>query len=172
MILGQPGAGKSTLARSLGEITGLPVVHVDKIHWMSGWVERAKEEKIALALQEQSAPRWIFEGGLAATKEDRLNRADMLIVLDIPFALRVWRVAKRTVLYYGRTRPDLPEDCPERFSAEFWAWIWNTRKTGRRNNLQWASRARELGKRVVILSSPAMVRRFLKTLDAEWNSRQ
>lgn len=32
MIVGQPGAGKSTLARQLGERTGLPVVHIDTIH--------------------------------------------------------------------------------------------------------------------------------------------
>ena len=40
MIVGQPGAGKSTIARQIGQRTGLPVVHIDKIHWMPGWVER------------------------------------------------------------------------------------------------------------------------------------
>ncbi|MEL6615862.1 MAG: AAA family ATPase, partial [Bacteroidota bacterium] len=29
MIVGGPGAGKSTLARRLGEATGLPVIHID-----------------------------------------------------------------------------------------------------------------------------------------------
>ena len=32
MIIGQPGAGKSVFARQLGQKTGLPVVHIDKIH--------------------------------------------------------------------------------------------------------------------------------------------
>jgi dephospho-CoA kinase len=36
MIVGQPGAGKSTLARALGVATGLPVVHMDMIHWQPG----------------------------------------------------------------------------------------------------------------------------------------
>ena len=40
MIIGQPGSVKSTLARFLGERTGLPVVHIDKIHWKPGWNER------------------------------------------------------------------------------------------------------------------------------------
>jgi adenylate kinase family enzyme len=31
MIVGQPGSGKSTLAQVLGEVTGLPVIHIDKI---------------------------------------------------------------------------------------------------------------------------------------------
>lgn len=29
MIVGQPGASKSTLARAIGQCTGLPVVHID-----------------------------------------------------------------------------------------------------------------------------------------------
>ena len=45
MIIGQPGAGKSTFARTLGEISHLPVHHIDHIHWMSGWQERSGEEK-------------------------------------------------------------------------------------------------------------------------------
>ena len=33
LVLGCPGAGKSTLARSLGEALSLPVVHLDKLWW-------------------------------------------------------------------------------------------------------------------------------------------
>ena len=44
MIVGQPGAGKSTLAREIGAITHLPVVHIDLIHWRAGWVERTGAE--------------------------------------------------------------------------------------------------------------------------------
>jgi len=39
MIIGCAGAGKSTLARKLGAITGLPVIHLDREHWRPGWVE-------------------------------------------------------------------------------------------------------------------------------------
>ncbi|MGX9356048.1 AAA family ATPase [Roseobacteraceae bacterium S113] len=172
MILGQPGAGKSTLARLMGKATGLPVVHVDRIHWMSGWVERAGEDKIALALAEQAKPQWIFEGGLHATKEDRLARADTLIVLDLPFWLRVWRVFARTVRHYGRSRPDLPEGCPEQFSFEFWKWIWDTRQSQRAKNYRWMEQAERLGKDVVLLKSPAEVRSYIAHLDAGSVSRQ
>ena len=48
LVLGCPGAGKSTLARSLGEALSLPVVHLDKLWWKSGWVNRTEGEFDAL----------------------------------------------------------------------------------------------------------------------------
>lgn len=133
MIIGQPGSGKSTLARLLGEATGLPVKHVDHIHWMPGWQERDSAEKARLCREIHAREHWIFEGGHSVTWPERLARADLLIWLDVPLAVRAFRVARRTLRDYGRTRPDLPENCPERFDGEFWRWIWQTRRSGRAN---------------------------------------
>lgn len=165
MILGQPGSGKSTLARQIGAATGLPVCHVDHIHWMSGWIERHQAEKEAMAMAEQAKPEWVFEGGLSETKEDRLARCDSLIVIELPYRLRMWRVIKRTVRFYGRTRPDLPDGCPEQVSLEFWRWIWDTRHTARIKNQGWITKARALGKPVYHLRSRREVRAFVDGLD-------
>ncbi len=35
------------------------------------------------------------------------------------------RVLLRTLTGYGRTRPDLPESCPERFDLPFLRYVWN-----------------------------------------------
>lgn len=131
MIIGQPGSGKSTLARRLGDKTFLPVIHIDRIHWKSGWVERDAAEKRQMTLDVIAKPQWIFEGGHSATWPQRLARADTLIWLDLPLAVRARRVFWRTLRHYGRTRPDLPAGCPEQFSPEFWTYIWQTRHTGR-----------------------------------------
>ncbi len=163
MIIGQPGSGKSTLARLLGEKTGLPVYHIDQIHWMSGWNERPKPEKIAMAMEVQNRDTWIFEGGLGATKEHRLSRCDTLINLDFPLPLRAWRVAKRTLHHYGKTRPDLPDGCPEQVSLEFWKWIWDTREKNRLAGLRWMAKA-EPDVAVHHLRSPSDVSRFLDSL--------
>lgn len=163
MIIGQPGSGKSTLARAIGDKTGLPVVHVDQIHWMSGWVERDKPAKIALAMEAQNRDTWIFEGGLGGTKEHRLSRADTLINLDFPLWLRAWRVFKRTFVNYGKSRPDLPDGCPEQFSLEFWKWIWDTSRKNRDANLRWMAKA---GPDVIVhhLRSAREVRAYLQHL--------
>ncbi len=39
MIIGSGGAGKSTLARALGSIMNIEVIHLDKLFWKSNWVE-------------------------------------------------------------------------------------------------------------------------------------
>ena len=131
MIIGQPGSGKSTLARAIGEITKLPVVHMDQIHWQPGWVERSRAEKDILCAQVHAKDKWIFEGGHSSTWPERLDRCDTLIWLDFPLAVRLYRVFGRTLQFRGRSRPILPEGCPEKLRFEFLKWIWNTRYSGR-----------------------------------------
>lgn len=134
MISGGPGSGKSTLARALGAATSLPVHHMDQIHYKPGWEPRPLAEKISLAHAVENSASWIFEGGLSATYDHRAARADTLIWIDLPPALRIWRVVKRLATSYGQTRPDAAADCPEQFSREtfaFWKWIWDTRHSHR-----------------------------------------
>ncbi|HEX9955017.1 MAG TPA: zeta toxin family protein [Allosphingosinicella sp.] len=162
MIVGQPGSGKSRLARLLGERTGLPVVHVDRIHWQPGWVERPKEEKTRLCREVEQQSRWIFEGGHSATWGSRVARADMLIVLQRPLALRLWRVLRRTFADLGRTRPDMADGCPERLSSlpEFIGYIWSTRNSAREKMNRLAAAAPS-GCKVVLLRSDREVDSFL-----------
>lgn len=134
MIVGGAGSGKSTLARALGARTGLPVYHMDHIHWGPGWQARPRPERRAMALAIEAQDAWIFEGGFSTTYLNRLSRADTLIWLDLPVALRLWRVTKRLVIHYGQRRPDMAEGCVEGIHGESWAfyrWIWETRQTGR-----------------------------------------
>ncbi|MBJ2149929.1 AAA family ATPase [Paracoccus sp. IB05] len=155
MIIGQPGSGKSTLARALSRITGLPVIHIDRIHWQSGWVERSRAEKTRLCHEAEAGEAWIFEGGHSATWDNRIRRADLLIWLDLPPGLRMWRVLWRLVRHYGRSRPDLPEGCPERLGREslaFWAWIWNTRHSARQGMARLAGSEAAEGKLVHLRS--------------------
>ena len=134
MINGGPGSGKSTLARALGASTGLPVYHMDQLHWKPGWVARPLPEKVPMAHKIEARDQWIFEGGMSATYENRASRAETLIWVDLPTSLRLWRVIKRLITNYGQTRPDSAPDCPETLHAEtfaFWKWIWDTRHTHR-----------------------------------------
>lgn len=165
MIVGQPGSGKSTLARKLGEQTGLPVVHIDTIHWQPGWVERSPDEKTRLCREVEARERWIFEGGHSTTWSNRLARADMLIWIDRSAALRFWRVFCRTTLNRGRSRPDLPDDCPELLAnlPEFFRFMWRTKNSAREKMKQLVTRAPS-GCCVVCLRSNRDTEVFLASL--------
>ena len=43
LILGNGGAGKSTFAADMGRAFSLPVVHLDRLWWLPGWVNRTQE---------------------------------------------------------------------------------------------------------------------------------
>lgn len=165
MIVGQPGSGKSTLARQIGERTGLPVVHIDLIHWQDGWIERTREEKTRLCLEVEARDEWVFEGGHSATWPNRLSRADMLVWLDLPFAFRVWRVVARNIKNWGKSRPDLPDGCPERLGMlpEFLRFVWRTRRTSQDRMAALAENA-PASCQVVHLRSKGEAFHFLRTL--------
>ncbi|HEY7810272.1 MAG TPA: topology modulation protein [Allosphingosinicella sp.] len=167
MIIGQPGSGKSTLACELGNLTELPVIHIDKIHWQPGWVERSKAEKTRLCREVEQQSRWIFEGGHSATWASRVARADMLIVLDRPVSLRLWRVVLRALAGLGKTRPDMAEGCPERLRSlpEFIRYIWTTRHSNWRKMYALAATAPQECE-VVHLRSDKEVKLFLKSAAA------
>ncbi len=125
LILGSPGAGKSTFARQLTERSGLPVVHLDQHYWRTGWTEPdadAWHDTIKRLLAQQ---RWIMDGDYGGTLDMRLRDADTVFFLDLPRWLCIMRVLRRIVTTYGRTRPDLAEGCPERFDWEFLKYVWN-----------------------------------------------
>jgi adenylate kinase family enzyme len=162
LILGSPGAGKSTLARKLATLTGLPLVHLDRLYWHSGWVESSDEEWTAQLTIELAKPCWIMDGNYNRTLPMRLARADAVIVLDYSTALCLARALQRILFRRWQSRPDLPPDCPEHFDAEFLRYIVRFRRD-QRPSLQTAL-ACFPGKKL-ILTSPSQISkayRFLK----------
>ncbi|MQQ06933.1 hypothetical protein GFB49_00545 [Epibacterium sp. SM1979] len=124
MIIGGPGSGKSTLARRLGAALDLPVFHMDReVHWLPGWQERDKAEKMPIVERIIAQPKWVFEGGHSTSYAKRLARADLLIWVDAPLVVRLLRVLRRTVKDRGQTRPDMQDGCPEQL-ANLPGFLW------------------------------------------------
>ena len=162
MIIGCGGAGKSTLARKLGEKTGLPVVHLDKLFWRPGWVSISQEEYDVLHRAELAKERWIIDGNFDRTIPERLARCDTVIYLDFSRFSCLMGVLKRILTTYGTVRPDMGEGCPERFDGEFLRWVWNFNKNKREKNYRLLSEVEEVD--IIILKNRRQVERFLQNL--------
>jgi adenylate kinase family enzyme len=107
---------------------GLPLVHMDQLGWQAGWVETEKAELNARLAEVVAQDAWLIEGNYGSTLAPRLARADTVIYLDFPIRLCLWRLAKRIITHRGRSRPDMPEGCPERLDLAFFWYVmnWNT----------------------------------------------
>lgn len=131
LIVGNSGAGKSTMARALSEKTGLPVVHLDRLFWRENWQHIAREEFDALLRQELEKHQWIIDGNYDRTVSMRLAYCDTVIYLDYPRWQCLLGVVKRVITSYGKVRPDMADGCPERFDWEFMKYVWNYNRDNR-----------------------------------------
>lgn len=104
MVIGSPGAGKSTFSRKLAEKTGLPLTHLDLIWHKSDRTTISREEfddrLRALCAQEE----WIIDGNYARTLEIRMAACDTVILLDYPAELCLAGALARL----GVRRDDMP----------------------------------------------------------------
>jgi adenylate kinase family enzyme len=125
LVIGIPGAGKSTFARKLAAKTGLPLIHLDAQFWQPGWkvTPHAKWRAKVASLVEGDA--WIIDGNYGETLDVRLPRADTVTWFDYPRTICVGRALWRVITTYGRVRDDLAPGCPERFDLEFLRYIWD-----------------------------------------------
>jgi adenylate kinase family enzyme len=163
LIIGSGGAGKSTLARRLGEATGIEVVHLDRLHWQSGWVEPPKAEWHKTVEKAIAKERWIMDGNYGGTMEMRLAACDTVIFLDFPRAVCLYRVLKRRLTYRNTNRPDMAEGCHEKIDLDFLNWVW-TFPTRAKSGIEERLKRFEREKTIIRLGSKREVEDFLRSV--------
>lgn len=166
LVVGSPGAGKSTFSRRLSEITGIEVIHLDRIYWRAGWVEPAKEEwRETLEKTLAGNDAWIMDGNYSGTMQMRLKQCDTAIFLDVPRMICVYRILKRVVTYRGRgNRPDMADGCDEKFDWKFLWLVWNYPTRSKPKVERLLAEAESEGKTVIRLKSKQEVEKFF----VEW----
>lgn len=113
-ILGNAGGGKTTLARRLARRLDLPVVHVDAVQYRSGWRRTPEAECDAILREAAARSRWIIDGfGSDAVMQERIERADTVILVDFPLWRHYLWAARRQWAARRGPRDELPEGCPE-----------------------------------------------------------
>ena len=164
-VIGSGGAGKSTLARQLGALLGIEVIHLDALFWKPGWVETPASEWLRIVEELAKREAWIIDGNYSGTLAPRLAAADTIILLDFPRRVCLWRVIKRRFEYIGRSRPDMAPGCQEKLDLTFLRWIWAYPSRSRPRVMAMIAESSE-GGRIIQLRNSLEVERFLKDLES------
>lgn len=150
VVLGRGAAGKSTAARRLGRLAGLPVVELDEYFWRPDLTPTPRDEWVRLQGELAAADRWVMDGDLGPydALEVRLAKADTVVILDFPLVLCSWRALRRS-----------------RERADFWWWLVTWRRRSKPAVLTavttFASSAT-----VHLLRTPHQLQHFLATISA------
>lgn len=152
-IIGNAAAGKSTLARILGNFYNIPVLHMDTIGWESGWVETDTRKAINLQDEFLKNDSWVIDGGYSRIDIDkRLSLADNIIVIRLNRFYCFYRALKRAIKYRGKVRESISDGCIEKFDFDFAKWIlWEERSFNRR--LRHNERYSKYKDKIIILES-------------------
>ncbi|MGX9418201.1 adenylate kinase [Vibrio sp. RC27] len=112
-VFGKPANGKSTLSKKLALATGITLYPLDSILYQPNGDEVSREDYEKTHERILASEEWIIEGfgPLNSLKSfhQRLDEADTLIYIDLPYLVTYWLVAKRC--FKGIFRK--PEGWPE-----------------------------------------------------------
>lgn len=168
MVIGvSAGAGKSTLARRLGEELEIEVIHLDRLYWRPGWVESPLDEFRASQQENVQKEKWIIEGNYSNSFDIRAEKADTIVYIELPLSICLYRVVKRWITNIGKNRPDMADGCAEKLDWKFIKFIVKTYNQRKKTMAERIEAFRKKKKKVYILKSEKEVRSFTMRLKIE-----
>lgn len=118
IVIGCPGAGKSTFARTLAAATGLELHYLDMLWHKPDKTNISREEFDSALARIMSGDGWIIDGNYIRTLEMRLRECDTVFMLDLSTELCLEGAKSRV----GKKREDMPW-VEEELDGEFCQWI-------------------------------------------------
>jgi len=165
LIIGCPGAGKTTFAGELSRKLGLPLVHLDKLYWCGPWEHLSREDFDTVLQPELEKPQWIIDGNYDRTLPRRLQYCDTVFFFDLPTRSCLWGITKRLLSNYGKSREDMGGDCPERFDKQklgLYKNVLTFNRTHRKKYHRMLSDTKDVT--IIVFRSRGQVSEFLKSL--------
>ena len=164
-VMGYSGSGKSTLAKALGKKHGCEVLHLDTVQFLPNWVIRPRDEaKAQVRSFLDSHTDWVIDGNYSKWyREERVESADMVVLMLFPRFVSLWRCYRRYRKYRNTTREDMAQGCNEKLDWEFITWIlWKGRTKKARQYYRELSKRQD--KHIVVLKSQRDIDSFCKEM--------
>ena len=104
IVIGCPGSGKSTFSKSLHNLTGIPLHHLDMMFWNEDKTTVEKPVFLERLLKVIQNSEWIIDGNYGATMDLRMQACDTIVFLDYPLEVCLNGIKERR----GKPRTDMP----------------------------------------------------------------
>jgi adenylate kinase family enzyme len=137
LVAGPSGVGKTTLAAAIGTALGLPHIEIDALYHGPGWEPRPSFE--ADVRRFSAEPAWVTEWQYKVVRRLLADRADLLVWLDLPRPVVMYRVSRRTIarrirrteLWNGNREPPLWTVFTDPDHIVRWSWSSHGRTAAR-----------------------------------------
>lgn len=98
LVKGTSGSGKSTLGRALARHLDVPFVELDALHHGPNWTPAsAAELQASVSALLDDSRGWVVDGNYDSKLGSLLlDRAELIVWLDLPLRTVLWRLAQRT----------------------------------------------------------------------------
>ena len=131
VVVGSTGSGKTTLARQLSRLLHISHTELDSLNWEIDWTSAPTDvfrQRVQDALKGDT---WVVDGNYRAVRDLVWPRATVLIWLDYPLRVLIWRLLQRTLRRTLR-KEELWNGNRERFITQFlsrdslFLWLFRT----------------------------------------------
>jgi adenylate kinase family enzyme len=168
-VVGNSGAGKSTVGTALARQLGACFLELDSLQHQAGWTPLPPAEFRARVAAVAAGEWWVIDGNYSRVQDLVWARADTVVWLDLPRRVVMRRIIWRTLRRVGG-RVELWNGNRERWRNFFsWdgresviAWAWQTHESTRARYEAAMADPSNARLRLIRLRSPAQVRRFLR----------
>lgn len=127
MVIGNIGAGKTTFAKALHDITKIKIYHLDNLFFKTRKEITPHEEWVEFVTDLSQKETWILDGNYPNTLLIRAERADTIFILDPPIVSCYFNLIKRNLLYlllFRKSRNDSPLFNFDLFEFGIYRRIW------------------------------------------------
>jgi adenylate kinase family enzyme len=105
----------------------LPLFHLDKYFFVSGWQERNYEEFLDIQKDLVEQEYWVIDGNATRSLEMRFSRADTVLYFRFNRLLCLWRIFKRLINKNPHIS-DRAEGCTENVRLRLIRYLWEFSK--------------------------------------------